>query len=514
VDARRVLRDSALAALSLALSFRAAGAQRDPYPGVDAYIANAVKTWKVPGLSVAIVRNDSVVFAKGYGTLSVGSTTPVDEQTLFEIGSTTKAFTATLAAMLVTDGKLRFDDRVIAYLPDFRLNDPVASAELTVRDALAHRGGVGRGELMWLGSGVSRAEMIRRLRFLKAESPFRSRFSYQNMVFTVAGEATAKAAGTTWEALVKQRIFTPLGMTSTLATSRGMTAANVARPHGMERDSAFTRAFMKGEHIAPAGAILSSARDMAQWIRFQLGDGTFGGKRLVGANALRETHTPQILTGQGGPGRGGDAAPVTVFSSYGMGWIVEDYRRNLAWQHSGGTEGMTAQVSLLPERKFGVVVLSNMAGAQLPGIVARYLLDRELGVASGDPSGDAYTRMIAQRRIADSMQVVQAGQRAKSEPPVPLSALAGTYADSAYGEATISLDNGRLTLQRGEWRGPLEHWNASNFRWNTGPGSVVGPMNIKFEIAPEGRVLGMYFGLAGDVYLMGRKAPPGARGGR
>jgi CubicO group peptidase (beta-lactamase class C family) len=512
VGARRLVRDSALAALSLVFALRTADAQREPYPGVDAYIANAVKTWKIPGLSVAIIRNDSVVFTKGYGVLSVGGTTPVTDQTLFEIGSTTKAFTATLAAMLVADGKLRFDDRVITYLPDFRLYDPVASAELTVRDALTHRGGMGRGELMWLGSGATRAEVIHRLRFLKPESPFRSRFSYQNMVFTVAGEATAKAAGTTWEALVKQRIFTPLGMTSTLATSKGMTATNVARPHGMDRDSVFARAFMKGEHIAPAGSILSSARDMAQWVRFQLGDGTFGGKRLVSAAALRETHTPQILTGIGGPGRGGDAAPVTVFSSYGMGWIVEDYRRNLAWQHSGGTEGMTAQVSMLPERRFGVVVLSNMASAQLPGIVARYLLDRELGVAAGDPSGDAYSRTVAQRRVADSMQVVQAGQRATDEPPVPLSALVGTYADSEYGEATISLDNGRLTLQRGEWRGPLDYWNASNFRWNTGPGSVVGPMNIKFEIAPDGRVLGMYFGLAGDVYLMGRKAPPGGRG--
>src|SRR3954469_14455582 len=161
---------------------------REPYPGLDAYITNAIQTWKIPGLSVAIVRNDSVIYAKGFGVLRVGGATPVNERTLFEIGSSSKAFTATLAAMLVSDGKMRWDERLSTYLPDFRLYDPVASEAVTVRDALTHRSGIARGELSWLGSGLSRAEVLRHVRFLKPESPFRSRFSYQNMMFLAAGE--------------------------------------------------------------------------------------------------------------------------------------------------------------------------------------------------------------------------------------------------------------------------------------------------------------------------------------
>ena len=489
--------------------------QKEPFPGLDAYIANAVKQWKIPGVAVGIVRNDSVLFTKGYGTLAVNSTTPVNENTLFEIGSSSKAFTATLVAMLVGDGKLRFDDRIIDYLTDFRMYDPLATAEVTLRDALSHRSGIARGELVWLGSGLSRAEVLRHVRFLKPESPFRSRYSYQNMMFLAAGEVAAKAAGTTWEDLVQKRIFTPLGMTNTMPTGVGLSNPNAAKAHGMVRDTAFVKPPFDAVNIAPAGSILSSARDMAQWLRLQLGDGMYNGTRIVAAAPLRETHTPQIVMGGGGGrGRGGEAVPQTVFSTYGMGWIVEDHRRNLVWQHGGNTPGMTTAVGMLPERKFGVVVLSSMQSAQLPELLMRYIFDREIAAPVRDLSGEAYTRMIAQRRAADSAQVVQQGQRAKGEPPVALQAFAGTYTDSLYGEAVVSIVNGRLELKRGDWSGPLEFWNANNFRWDNGPGSVTGPMNIKFEIAPDGRVTGLNFGIGGDVYLMNRKAPGGGRGGR
>src|SRR5262247_1011759 len=241
-----------------------ASAQREPFPGLDTYIANAVKTWKIPGIGVAIVRNDSVLFTKGYGTLAVNSTTPVNDQTLFEIGSSSKAFTATLVAMLVSDGKMRFDDRITQYLPDFKMYDPLASAEVTMRDALTHRSGIARGELVWLGSGATRAEVLHRVRFLKPESPFRSRWSYQNMMFLAAGEAAGKAAGSTWEDLVRRRIFEQLGMTASLTTSTAMTNKNVALPHGLTRDSTYRKPFMEGDNIGPAGSILSNARDMAQ----------------------------------------------------------------------------------------------------------------------------------------------------------------------------------------------------------------------------------------------------------
>src|SRR6476469_9903676 len=231
---------SGFVAIGTIAASHGAGAQaKEPYPGLDAYVAKAIQTWKIPGLSIAIVRNDSVIYAKGFGVLNARSTTPVNERTLFEIGSSSKAFTATLVSMLVSDGKMRWDDKLTQYLPEFRMYDAVANEGVTLRDALSHRTGIARGELAWLGSGISREEVLHRVRFLKPESPFRSRYSYQNMMFLAAGQAAGKAAGTSWDDLVRQRIFVPLGMTSTVATSRGLANPNVAAPHGIDNDTVY-----------------------------------------------------------------------------------------------------------------------------------------------------------------------------------------------------------------------------------------------------------------------------------
>jgi CubicO group peptidase (beta-lactamase class C family) len=494
----------------------AAAQAREPYPGLDAYIANAVKQWKMPGMSVAIVRNDTVIYAKGFGTLSSRNSTPVTERTLFEIGSSSKAFTATLVAMLVGEGKMRWDERLAAYLPDFRMSDATANEGVTLRDALSHRSGIARGELAWLGSGATADEVLHRVRFIKPEAPFRSHYSYQNMMFLAAGQAAAKVSGMSWQDLVRQRIFTPLGMTSTVPSST-MASGPVALPHGMDHDTAFIQPAFNAENIAPAGAILSSAVDMAQWLRFQLNDGVVGGKRLVTSAALRETHTPQIIIPSAGGGRGGAAdstPPVTHFQTYGFGWMIEDYRGALVWQHGGNTLGMTAAVGMMPEKKVGVVVLSNMQSAQLPAIIMRYVFDRALGAPMKDLSGEAYARYTTQRQRADSVERAQAASHpSNAQPPIPLQKFVGTYADSLYGEAVVSVANGRLEMRRADWAGPLQYWNATNFRWNLPPGMPTGPLFIKFEITPDDSVTGLYFGIGSDVNLMSRKAPPRGRGG-
>lgn len=503
---------SSLVAISSLVAVRGAPAQQaDPYPGFNAYVAKAMKTWNVPGLSIAIVRNDSVVYARGFGVLGARSSTAVNERTLFEIGSSSKAFTATLVAMLVSDGKMHWDDRLTTYLPDFRMYDPVANESVTLRDALTHRSGIARGEFVWLGAGVSRDEVLHRVRFLKPESPFRSRYSYQNMMYLAAGQAAGRAAGSSWDDLVRQRIFVPLGMTSTTTTYRGLATTNVAMPNGLDHDTVFAKPAFDAENIAPAGAILSNAVDMAQWLRFQLNDGVVNGKRLVASAALRETHTPQILIGSGGE-RGSDSGSVKRFSSYGMGWMVEDYRNQLSWQHGGNTLGMTAAVGMLPEKKVGVVVLSNMQGAQLPLLLEQYVFDRELGAPMRDWSTEGYKRHLQQQQRADSVQTVQlAGHTADVQPSIPPASFVGTYADSLYGEMTVTMKDGRLELARGTLRAPLIYWNANNFRWMLPLTELTGPQFIKFEISPDNSVTGLYFGLAGDVALLGRKGTPRRR---
>lgn len=506
-----------LATLAGSVVTRGLGAQ-EPFPGLDAYVTKAMKTWKIPGMAIAIVRHDSVLYTKGYGVATVNGNAAVDDRTLFEIGSSSKAFTSAVIAMLVGEGKMRYDAHLTDYLPDFKLYDPVANADVTVRDALTHRSGIARGELVWLGSGLTRDEVLHKLRFLKPETPFRSHYSYQNMMFLAAGQAAGKAAGTTWDDLVKTRIFEPLGMTSSV-TDYHQAGPNSARPHGMVKDSVFAEPFMNGNDIAPAGAIMSNAHDMAEWLRFQLADGTFNGKRLVASAPFREVHTPQILM-TGAPEAGmrpttGDSVPVTHFSAYGMGWIIEDYRNHLMWQHGGNTIGMTTAVGMLPEEHFGVVVLSNMGAAQLPGLIMHWVFDRQIGAPMRDLSTEAYDRVIAQRKRAEAAQVAQAGA-AHGEAPFPLSAFAGTYVDSLYGEATVTFENGKLALQRGDWRGPLTYLNGLTFTWDLTGISPTGPMPIKFDAAPDGKVTGLYFGLAGDVDLLTRKTAgrEGGRGGR
>ena len=483
---------------------------QEPYPGFDAYVIKSMQATKVPGAAVAIVRNDSLIYVKGFGVLAAGSHTPVNAQTLFEIGSSSKAFTATAVAMMVSDGKMGFDDLITKYLPDFKLSDPVASSQVTLRDALEHRSGIGRGELLWLDAGTSRDDVLHRVRFLKPESFFRTRWSYQNIMYLAAGEAAGKAAGSTWDELIQQRIFTPLGMTSSGPTDRGLKNTNFATPHTIEHDTARARSHFNAENIAPAGAIVSNAVDMAQWLRFQLNVGVVSGKRLVSSAALRETHLPQMLIGPGGPG----VNEQTSFNAYGMGWIVQDFRHELVWQHGGNTPGMTTAVGMLPEKKFGVVVLSNMDHTQLSDLLMHYVFDRHLGAPVRDYIAEALVKAKAQRRPIDT---TTAPPHVKAALPLPLSAYVGTFADSLYGEATVSIKDGHLELSHGLQHGPLEYWNASNFRWSNN-GSLAGSSDpvafIKFEVSSDNRVTGVYYGLAPDVALLGRKVAGGGRGGR
>ncbi|MDQ6611208.1 MAG: serine hydrolase, partial [Gemmatimonadota bacterium] len=337
-----------------------------------------------------------------------------------------------------------------------------------------------------------------------------------NMLFLAAGEAAGKAAGSSWDNVIRERIFTPLGMTASAPTYRGVTNPNIARGHGFEHDTAFIKPPFDADNIAPAGAILSNAVDMAQWLRFQLNDGQANGKRLLSSAALRETHTSQIVVPPGSLGGGGlDSVPTSFFSTYGFGWIIEDYRGQLVWQHGGNTEGMTAAVGMLPNKKFGVVVLSNMGQASLPGLLQRYIFDLELGVPKRDLSSEMRARFVVQKRRADSAAKVQeAKPKSGAQSPIPLSAFVGTFADSLYGTVNVVMKDGKLDLERGTWHGALEFVNANNFLWYVPKSAPVPPLIIKFEVAADNTVTGLYYGLGADATLLSRVKPRPASGRR
>ncbi|WP_158508999.1 alpha/beta fold hydrolase [Gemmatirosa kalamazoonensis] len=489
------------------------GAQsREPFAGLDAYVENAMRQWKVPGLGLAIVRNDSVIYAKGYGVKDVNRPDRVDERTLFAIGSASKAFTAASVAMLVDEKKVSLDAPAATYLPGFALADPFASREITVRDLLAHRSGLARGELAWYGSGFDRDEIVRRVRFLQPSWSFRSQFGYQNIMYIAAGQIVAHVANTSWDDFVKARIFTPLGMTGSNTTVRAVPGvADRASPHYTAGDTMKAIAAWRDiDNAGPAGSINSTAVDMAQWVRFQLGDGTFGGKRLLSARMIDEMHSPQTIIRLDSAARA--LNPDTHLQAYGMGWFVQDYRDRLVVQHGGNVDGFTSLVAMLPEEHFGLVFLTNMNGTGLPTALMNKIFDLQLKAPARDWSGDMRARVEQQQARARTAQQRAEAQRVpNTKPSLPLSAYAGTYSDSLYGDMTIREENGKLNLTFGPiWKGELEHWHFDTFhtKFDT---PVLGTIPITFHLNAAAKVDELATDLAGPVTF--KKRPDAATSG-
>jgi CubicO group peptidase (beta-lactamase class C family) len=468
---------------------RLAATAGSPLAGLDAYLAQALRDWEVPGLAIAVVKDDSVVYAKGFGVRELGRVEPVDVNTVFLAASTTKAFTAALMAMLVDSGTVRWNAPVTTYLPGFQLYDPYATRELTVRDLLSHRGGLGRADALWYGSAYSREEILRRLRFERPSWSFRSQYGYNNNMFVAAGQVIAAVTGRTWDDVVRERIFQPLGMTRTTTSAtalRGMD--DVATPHARYDGRTTPIAWRNVDNIGAAGSINTTARDMAQWVRFQLSRGTYGGRRLLSDSAFRQMRQPNT------PIRS-DAAtdslwPEVHLRAYGLAWVLSDYRGRLVVSHGGALDGMRSQVGLLPEEGLGVVVLANsdQAGALLVGLQYR-VFDAYTGGVRRDWSADllADLRKGREREARDSAKTDSARIRG-TQPSHPLAQFAGRYVDSLYGEMTVTEESGHLVLRFGTWASAdLEHWHFDTFRavWRD---RELGTDVVTFAAAADGKV--------------------------
>jgi CubicO group peptidase (beta-lactamase class C family) len=505
-------RTSTLAiAVLTSVSFAAPGGaqQREPFPGFDAYVRSALATWKVPGASVAIVRNDSVIYAKGYGVREIGKPTPVDERTMFAIGSSSKAFTSAAVAMLVDSGKVNLDATATTYLPGFQMYDSYATREITVRDMLSHRSGLARGELIWYGSDNSRDEILRRVRFLPPTWSFRSTFGYQNIMYLAAGQIVAKVTNAPWDDFIKQRVFQPLGMTSSNTSVTALKGNdNIAAPHAEVNDTVRAIPYRQIDNIAPAGSINSNAVDMAQWVRLQAGDGKFGGKQLISKRMLDEMHSPQTVIRL--DPNWNAMNPSAHMMSYGLGWFLSDYEGKYLVQHGGNIDGMTALVAMLPEEKFGIVILSNMNGSQLPTTIMLRALDGQLKRPAKDWSALVRARTDSLMARARAAQARGGAQRVpNTKPSLALSEYAGTYADSAYGTVSVTESNGTLNFAFGPtWRGPLEHWHYDTFHLKLDT-PVLPAAPVTFHLNAAGKVEDMVVDLAGSVTF--KRVPDRAR---
>jgi CubicO group peptidase (beta-lactamase class C family) len=475
-------------ALVLLVAPTVASTQAAPLQGFDGYVAQAMKDWKVPGLAIAIIRNDSIVLMKGYGTRTMDKAEPVDEHTMFAIGSSSKAFTSTLVAMMVDAGKMRWDDQATRYLPDLQMFDPYVSKELTVRDLLTHRSGLARGDLMWYSGGYDRDEILRRVRFLRPTWSVRSRFGYQNIMYLAAGQAVAKVAGKSWDDLVRERIFVPLGMNETNTSIRALQGkTNVATPHADVNDTLHVVPWHNIDNIGPAGSINSNVFDMVKWVRFQLDGGKVNGKPLVAASPLGETHTPQMIIPVGADAKA--LNPYTHLQAYGMGWFLQDYRGRELDQHGGNIDGMSAMVAIMPEEKIGMVVLTNANGSPAPTLVLYRALDGLLGAPPRDWLAEqkkVYDKARALAKEADQKRI--AGRVPNTKPSLALEKYAGEYADSLYGDVIFKMNDGKLTMNYGRGiEATLEHWHYDTFEAKSSA-VLVGKMMTTFTLAADGKV--------------------------
>jgi CubicO group peptidase (beta-lactamase class C family) len=432
--------------------------------GMDAWIEAEMRRWSIPGLAIAVVKDDSVVWARGFGVRRLGEAAPVDEHTLFGVASTTKAMTAAALGMLVDEGRLRWDDPVVRHMPGFQLSDPWVTRNVTVRDLLTHQVGVGRvaGNRLRFLSGRGRDEVVHRMRFHDFEVPFRAGYVYSNAMYAVAGDVIPAITGRSWEQFVGERIFTPLGMqrSNTSVADIGPDE-NAAWPH-QEIDGVVQPIPRRDWHeVAPSAAVNTSAREMAQWMRLQLGEpGVYRGTRLVADTTMREMYRPHVALG-------GSTLAGAPAAAYGLGWSLREYEGRWLAQHGGASDGMNTQLVLVPAENLGVVIMTNTFNTLMYAIANR-VVDAYLGLGDrgwGDVFRNAYEAQYAAAQARRDS--IHAARVTGTRPAHPLQAYAGTYMDSLYLDAVVRVEGDRLVLTF--WGDPemtadLEHWHHETFR--------------------------------------------------
>jgi len=451
---------------------------------LDAYIRANMREYKVPGLALGIVRGNQV-YVKGFGVRDINTRQPVTPNTLFDIGSCTKAFTAAAVGILVDEGKMRWDGRVRDYVPFFHLYDPLADENVTLRDLLTHRTGLGGTDLLWYGSSMTLPEIIRRVRYIKPDAGFRAKFQYQNVMYATAGFAVGLVTESTWQDFVRQRIFGPLGMTGAdFSATDAQSAPDHATPHAERGGKVVTIPWRNIDNVAPAGSINSGVADMSKWIAMQLNNGMANGKQIVSVQSMKEMHTPQIVVPQGGEFE--LFFPRALQLSYGMGWFIQDYGGHQILLHPGDIDGFASLVVLIPEAHTGFVILTNLDHTPVREGLGYHLIDQFLALPNHHWT--AYFANVAKQFQAVGKKRAEEWQFARhpnTHPSRELAAYAGTYRNRAYGRVIISLEGNQLHMKFHSFTGTLKHFQYDTFVANLGG---FGISRVTFTLDAEGNV--------------------------
>ncbi|MGV3482626.1 MAG: serine hydrolase [Sphingobium sp.] len=488
---------------------------------LDRYVEQVRSDWRFPGVAVAVVEGDRVLYARGFGVRQKGRTEKVDADTLFQVGSTSKAFTAAALGLLVDDGKLRWDDPVIDHVPAFRLRDPWLTSHVTVRDLVSHRTGI--ADSFWFALGIMTPdEAMALLRTAPEAGEFRNSFFYSNLMYGVAQKVVEAASGKSWQEFVRTRLFGPLGMarsrTGVLdlwdaadATPTFMGKApsgradlarakdgNVAMPHGIGADGAMVpMAWQSYDNAAGAGAVVSSANDMAKWLVLHLNQGRANGAAVLRAETVAELHAPQNLKGRSQFPFEGQR------ETYALGWQNARYRDLGYVAHGGGIIGFPAYAAMLPEKRIGVVVLANGFqsvgdGYTLHKAIVFHVMDRLLKAPDRDWRGEALARARSVKDAIAKRERDLLAARGPAPAAQPLEPYAGSYEDKAgrSGVVRVRAEGGGLRLAfegEGAFSAALEPWKPGLFRLRAEPSvaDVAGPQFVPFTMGPDGRIASM-----------------------
>jgi CubicO group peptidase (beta-lactamase class C family) len=466
---------------------------------LDTYIRKGMQDWKIPGLSIAVVKNGVPVYTKGFGVRELGKPGLVDENTQFGMMSTTKAMTAMAIAMLVDEGKLDWNDPVTKYLPWFELSNPYVTSELTVRDLLTHNSGLGNTDLLWVRGDMNSRQVIERLRSEKLTYSLRAGFIYQNVMYQVAGEVVQVASGMSWQQFIKTRIMNPIGMTdsqATLALMRSQNNPNTSIAHFEIDGKIRSIAENPVDTVPAAGAAWSTATDSSKWLAFLLADGCVGDKRLVSVKNFHELLKPQVMITSADGFYPTVALTKPHWMSYGLGWFQQDYQGKFVAMHTGSMDGRTAIIGLMPDENLGVSIFGNVDHAEFRHALMWRVLDAYSGLPARDWSTEFLTLYGDLKAQGQKAQTEQEAKRvANTKPSSALNKFTGRYENDVYGDLIIQEKNGKLQVAMGplpENAGVLEHWNYDTFRVKLGDGRY-GWSYANFRRNFEGEVIGVRF---------------------
>jgi len=412
-------------------------AASNPFTEIDKYIEKARADWQVPGLGLAVVRNGKVIYAKGYGFKDIEQKTAITPNTQFAIGSCSKAFTAFGVCLLAQDGKLVLNKPLVNYLPDFKLQDEYAGQKLTPIDMLSHVSGLPRHDLAWYGSPKTRAELYKSLPLFEPAFSFREQWQYNNFMFMTAGYLIEKLSGQTWEEFVRAKIMNNLGMKETNFSVTDMQKSkDYALPYGWDgkpMGKVKKLEFRNLDAMGPAGSINSTPNEMAKWVTMLLRQGKYEGKALISPDMHKELFKPRSIVSTEL-----DSMYYSFYNFYGLGWFLTDYRGHLRHEHGGNIDGFSASVALYPRDSLGIVVLTNMNGTGLPGVVRNYVADQLLGLPTVDWNDRQMGALKKILKANEAKSEETSGTRVKgTKPSHPMSAYVGKYKNEAYGTIEI-----------------------------------------------------------------------------